>query len=133
MDCDTTGIEPDFALVKFKTLAGGGMLRIINQSVPVALDRLGYDNKQAKEIVEYVIGSGTFEDSPEINAESLKKKGLTPGIIESLESEISNFTGINHLITVSSVGKEFCTSKLRVEDSQADVWWFDVLANLGFS
>ncbi len=133
MDCDTTGIEPDFALVKFKTLAGGGMLRIINQSVPVALDRLGYDNKQAKEIVEYVIGSGTFEDSPEINAESLKKKGLTPGIIESLESEISNFTGINHLITVSSVGKEFCTSKLRVEDSQAEDWSFDLLAHLGFT
>ena len=72
MDCDTTGIEPDFALVKFKTLAGGGMLRIINQSVPLALNRLGYDVSQSKEIVDYVIGFGTFEGSPEINRESLK-------------------------------------------------------------
>ena len=109
------------------------MLRIINQSVPVALDRLGYDNKQSKEIVDYIIGSGTFENSPEINAESLKKKGLTPGIIESLESQISNFTGINHLVTVSSVGKDFCTSKLRVQESQADDWSFDLLGHLGFT
>ena len=86
MDCDTTGIEPDFALVKFKTLAGGGMLRIINQSVPVALERLGYDNTQSQEIVDYVIGSGTLKNSPEINGESLKKKGLTPDVIDSLES-----------------------------------------------
>ena len=133
MDCDTTGIEPDFALVKFKTLAGGGMLRIINQSVPVALDRLGYDQSQTNEIVNYIIGSGTFDSSPEINFESLKKKGLTPEIIESLESEISNFTSLSHLITVSSVGTEFCTSKLRVDESQAEDWSFDLLSHLGYT
>ena len=75
MDCDTTGIEPDFALVKFKTLAGGGMLRIINQSVPPALKRLGYDDTQTDEIVKYIIGSGTFDGSPEVNRDSLQKKG----------------------------------------------------------
>ena len=133
MDCDTTGIEPDFALVKFKTLAGGGMLRIINQSVPVALDRLGYDHNQSKEIVDYIVGSGTLENSPEINSESLKKKGLTPDIIDSLESQISNFTSINHLITASSVGTDFCTSKLRVSESQAEDWSFDLLSHLGFT
>ena len=133
MDCDTTGIEPDFALVKFKTLAGGGMLRIINQSVPVALDRLGYDQNQAKEIVDYIIGSGTFDDSPEINFESLKKKGLTPDILDSLESQIPNFTSIGHLVTVSSVGEDFCTSKLRVSESQAEDWSFDLLSHLGFT
>jgi len=133
MDCDTTGIEPDFALVKFKTLAGGGMLRIINQSVPVALDRLGYDQHQSKEIVDYIIGSGTFDNSPEINFESLKKKGLTPDILDSLESQIPNFTSIGHLVTVSSVGEEFCTSKLRVSESQAEDWSFDLLSHLGFT
>jgi len=133
MDCDTTGIEPDFALVKFKTLAGGGMLRIINQSVPVALDRLGYDQNQSKEIVDYIIGSGTFDDSPEINFESLKKKGLTPDILASLESQVPNFTSIGHLVTVSSVGEDFCTSKLRVSESQAEDWSFDLLSHLGFT
>jgi ribonucleoside-diphosphate reductase alpha chain len=133
MDCDTTGIEPDFALVKFKTLAGGGMLRIINQSVPVALDRLGYDQNQSKEIVDYIIGSGTFDNSPEINFESLKKKGLTPEILDSLESQIANFTSIGHLVTVSSVGEDFCTSKLRVSESQAEDWTFDLLSHLGFT
>ena len=133
MDCDTTGIEPDFALVKFKTLAGGGMLRIINQSVPVALERLGYDNTQSQEIVDYVIGSGTLKNSPEINGESLKKKGLTPDVIDSLESEISNFTSISHLITVSSVGVDFCTSKLRVSAAQSEDWSFDLLSHLGFT
>jgi len=101
MDCDTTGIEPDFALVKFKTLAGGGMLRIINQSVPLALNRLGYDVSQSKEIVDYVIGSGTFEGSPEINRESLKRKGLTPEVIDSIESQIDRFTSLSLLITPS--------------------------------
>ena len=81
MDCDTTGIEPDFALVKCKTLAGGGMLRIINQSVPPALDRLGYSEKQVDDIIQYIVGSGKFENCPAINVESLKKKGLTEKII----------------------------------------------------
>ena len=109
------------------------MLRIINQSVPVALERLGYDNTQSQEIVDYVIGSGTLKNSPEINGESLKKKGLTPDVIDSLESEISNFTSISHLITVSSVGVDFCTSKLRVSAAQSEDWSFDLLSHLGFT
>ena len=133
MDCDTTGIEPDFALVKFKTLAGGGMLRIINQSVPAALDRLGYDNLQSSEIVDYIIGSGTFEGSPGINAESLKKKGLTPDVIDNLESQISKFTSINHLVTVMSIGSDFCKDKLRVKESSLDDFSFDLLSHLGFT
>ena len=133
MDCDTTGIEPDFALVKFKTLAGGGMLRIINKSVPMALDRLGYDQLQSKEVVEYIVGSSTFEGSPEINSESLQKKGLTSRIISSIESQIGNFTSINHLVTVSSVGSDFCIDKLRVSESQAEDWDFNLLSHLGFT
>ena len=133
MDCDTTGIEPDFALVKFKTLAGGGMLRIINQSVPLALNRLGYDVSQSKEIVDYVIGSGTFEGSPEINRESLKKKGLTPEVIDSLESQIDRFTSLSLLITPLSVGHDFCKQKLRVEDSHLEELDFSLLSHLGFT
>ena len=133
MDCDTTGIEPDFALVKFKTLAGGGMLRIINQSVPVALDRLGYDSVQSKEIVDYVIGTGTFEDAPGINRESLIRKGLTNNIIDSLESQISNFTSLGLLVTPSTVGADFCVDKLRVKSEFLDDWNFDLLGHLGYT
>ncbi len=133
MDCDTTGIEPDFALVKFKTLAGGGMLRIINQSVPLALNRLGYDVSQSKEIVDYVIGFGTFEGSPEINRESLKRKGLTPEVIDSIESQIEHFTSLSLLITPSLVGHDFCKQKLRVEDSHFEELDFSLLSHLGFT
>lgn len=76
MDCDTTGIEPDFALVKFKKLAGGGYFKIVNQSVPKALRALGYTDKQVSEIVEYAVGSMSLENTPVINNESLKRKGL---------------------------------------------------------
>jgi len=133
MDCDTTGIEPDFALVKFKTLAGGGMLRIINQSVPLALNRLGYDSVQCNEIVDYIVGTGTFEGSPEVNRESLQRKGLTPEVIDSLESQIDRFTSLNLLITPSSVGNDFCRDKLRVEDSHLEDWDFSLLSHLGFT
>ena len=133
MDCDTTGIEPDFALVKFKTLAGGGMLRIINQSVPPALDRLGYSENQVDDIIQYIVGSGKFEGCPAVNVESLKKKGLTDKIISSLESQISGFTSLNLLITPTTVGSDFCKDKLRVKDSDLDNWNFDLLNHLGFS
>ncbi|MFL2941776.1 MAG: vitamin B12-dependent ribonucleotide reductase [Candidatus Poseidoniales archaeon] len=133
MDCDTTGIEPDFALVKFKTLAGGGMLRIINQSVPPALDRLGYNENQIDEVIQYIVGSGKLEDCPAVNVESLKKKGLTGKIISSLESQISGFTSLNLLITPTTVGADFCKDKLRVKESDLDNWNFDLLNHLGFS
>ena len=84
MDCDTAGVEPDFALVKLKTLAGGGTLRIINQSVPLALERLGYDETQCDEIIRYVLGNGTLEGAPSVNRESLKRKGLSGEIIDGL-------------------------------------------------
>lgn len=77
MDCDTTGIEPDFALVKFKKLAGGGYFKIVNQSVPKALRVLGYTEKQVSEIVEYAVGSMSLESTPVLNNESLRRKGFT--------------------------------------------------------
>ena len=71
MDCDTTGVEPDIALIKYKKLVGGGMLKMINNTVPRALKRLGYDIKQSQEIVEYIEEQGTIEGAPHIKDEDL--------------------------------------------------------------
>ncbi len=85
MDCDTTGVEPDFALVKFKKLAGGGYFKIINQSIPPALERLGYNKDQIAEIVKYAKGAGTLVGCPYINPESLKSKGFTDELVSKIE------------------------------------------------
>src|SRR5438874_2248813 len=76
MDCDTTGIEPDFALVKFKKLAGGGYFKIINESIPPALERLGYTARQIEDIVRHCRGAGTLTGCPHINRASLQAKGF---------------------------------------------------------
>jgi len=76
MDCDTTGIEPDFALVKFKKLAGGGYFKIINRAVPEALRTLGYDEKQIDDIIAYAVGRATLAHAPGVNHAALKAKGL---------------------------------------------------------
>src|SRR5436853_2513931 len=76
MDCDTTGVEPDFALVKFKKLSGGGYFKIINQSVPLALKNLGYDARQVDTIIKYAVGAGNFAGAPHINHQSLSEKGF---------------------------------------------------------
>ncbi len=85
MDCDTTGIEPDFALVKFKKLAGGGYFKIINQAVPEALTTLGYSVEQIKEIEDYAVGHATLDDAPSINHTTLKAKGLDDEAIARVE------------------------------------------------
>src|SRR5205823_6083988 len=81
MDCDTTGVEPDFALVKFKKLAGGGYFKIINASIPPALARLGYTTQQIDDIVRYCRGTGSLEKCPHINPASLKAKGFTDEVL----------------------------------------------------
>ena len=88
MDCDTTGVEPDFALVKFKKLAGGGYFKIINQSIPPALERLGYNKDQITEIVKYANGQGTLQGCPYINPESLKAKGFTEEALSKIEKTL---------------------------------------------
>ncbi|MDX1591304.1 MAG: adenosylcobalamin-dependent ribonucleoside-diphosphate reductase, partial [Balneolaceae bacterium] len=88
MDCDTTGIEPDFALVKFKKLAGGGYFKIINQSVPLALKNLGYKPKEIDEIIKYAKGHGSLEGCPNINPESLGEKGFTEEKIKAVEEAL---------------------------------------------
>ena len=107
MDCDTTGVEPDYALVKYKKLAGGGFFKIVNQSVPKALKRLGYNEQEIKEIVDYCLGHGTFAGSPHINQESLLQKGLNHEQINSIEKELGNAMDINYMFNQWTLGEEF--------------------------
>ena len=90
MDCDTTGIEPDFALVKFKKLAGGGYFKIVNQSVPPALDRLGYSKSEVAEIITYAVGTKSLKGNSHINVETLSAKGFTDEKI-SLTNSLNSF------------------------------------------
>src|SRR5205085_3106098 len=86
MDCDTTGVEPDFALVKFKKLSGGGYFKIINQSVPQALRNLGYNEKQVAAIEKYAVGAASFEGAPSINPQTLSEKGFLAEEIAKLNA-----------------------------------------------
>ncbi len=88
MDCDTTGIEPDFSLVKFKKLAGGGYFKIVNQSVPEALRRLGYAEHEVTDIVAYVSGTNTLLAAPNVNRASLKQRGFTNEDLAKVEAAI---------------------------------------------
>src|SRR5205085_6072525 len=88
MDCDTTGIEPDFALVKFKKLAGGGYFKIINASIPPALARLGYTPKQIDDVVRYCRGAGTLHGAPHVTHAALKAKGFTDDALRTVESQL---------------------------------------------
>ena len=90
MDCDTTGIEPDFALVKFKKLAGGGYFKIINQSVPAALEKLGYGSAQIEEIVAYAVGHGTIGNAPGINHTSLDGHGFGPNELAKVDAALAS-------------------------------------------
>ena len=89
MDCDTTGVEPDFALVKFKKLSGGGYFKIINQSVPAALRNLGYSEKEMNAIIKYAVGSGSFAGAPFINHQSLSEKGFIADEIRKLDAAVA--------------------------------------------
>jgi ribonucleoside-diphosphate reductase alpha chain len=133
MDCDTTGIEPDFALVKFKKLAGGGYFRIINQSVPRALRNLGYEPQEVEAIVGYCGGYGALKDAPHINHKSLRAKGFTDDILKKLESELPGAFELGFLFNQWSLGLEFCKKTLgfsEVELLQPD---FEMLRALGFT
>ena len=106
MDCDTTGIEPDFALVKFKKLAGGGYFKIVNQSVPRALKRLGYTPKQIDEIIRYAVGTLTLEGTPHINSASLKAKGLSDADIKKIEAALPGVFELQHAFNRFNISEE---------------------------
>lgn len=132
MDCDTTGIEPDFALVKFKKLAGGGYFKIINQSVPPALRRLGYAPKEIEAIVGYCVGHGSLRGAPAINIESLAQKGFTKEILEKIEAEMASAFDISFIFNPSFIGETFCvnTLKLNADDLRHGA---NILQLIGFT
>ncbi len=133
MDCDTTGIEPDFALVKFKKLAGGGYFKIINQSIPPALERLGYNKDQINEIIKYAKGSSSLEGCPYINPQSLKAKGFTDEAISKIEKALPSLFDISFAFSHFILGKEFLTKKLGFSEEEINSYDFDLLQRLGFS
>lgn len=133
MDCDTTGVEPDFALVKFKKLAGGGYFKIINQSIPPALERLGYNKDQVAEIIKYAKGSGSLTGCPYINPESLKARGFTDEIINKLEKVLPSVFELSFAFNKFTLGADFLMKKLGVSEDQLNEWDFDLLSYLGFS
>ncbi|HEX3207865.1 MAG TPA: vitamin B12-dependent ribonucleotide reductase, partial [Geminicoccaceae bacterium] len=132
MDCDTTGIEPDFALVKFKKLAGGGYFKIINRMVPKALARLGYGPEQIEEIVRFAVGHGTLIGAPEINHETLAAKGFTPEVLERLERALPAAFDIKYAFNQYTLGEAFCRDALGIAEAQLADPRFDLLAALGF-
>ncbi len=133
MDCDTTGIEPDFALVKFKKLAGGGYFKIINQSVPGALHRLGYTDGQIHDIVRHCKGAGTLAGSPTITHADLENRGFTRAILERIESELPMAFELSFAFNRYTLGDEFCRDVLGFSAVQLGDPSFDVLRGLGFS
>jgi ribonucleoside-diphosphate reductase alpha chain len=133
MDCDTTGIEPDFAIVKFKKLAGGGYFKIINQVVPEALKNLGYTESQTNEIINYAVGHGTLVGSTAINHDSLGSKGFGPDEIKLVETAVANAFDIKFAFNKWSLGEEFCTKTLGFTNEQLNDVSFDMLVALGFS
>jgi ribonucleoside-diphosphate reductase alpha chain len=133
MDCDTTGIEPDFALVKFKKLAGGGYFKIINRAVPEALHGLGYTDAAIAAITAYAVGRGTLAGAPHINHGSLSAKGFTPEKIAALETGLGGAFDIKFVFNKWTLGEDFCTSALKLSAEQMNAPSFDLLTALGFS
>jgi len=132
MDCDTTGIEPDFALVKFKKLAGGGYFKIINQSIPVALDNLGYTQKQVDDIVRYTKGSGTLYGAPYINAETLQARGFTDDDIAKVEKALPSAFEIRFAFNQYTLGEPML-QRLGFTKEQYSAPDFDLLRGLEFT
>ncbi len=132
MDCDTTGIEPDFALVKFKKLAGGGYFKIINRMVPEALRVLGYDEAAGKRIIDYVVGRGTLAGAPGVNLEALAAKGFTPEKIATAEKAVATAFDIKFAFNKWTLGEAFCVETLGLAQDRLDQPDFDLLAEIGF-
>lgn len=133
MDCDTTGVEPDFALVKFKKLAGGGYFKIINQMVPRALKTLGYSEAEGQEICQYAVGHGSLKEAPFINFETLKAKGFTPEILAKLEAAVESAFDVKFIFNKWTLGEAFCKETLGFSEEQLNDPKFDFLKTLGFS
>jgi ribonucleoside-diphosphate reductase alpha chain len=133
MDCDTTGIEPDFALVKFKKLAGGGYFKIINRAVPEALRVLGYSDGEIAKIEAFAVGHGRLTDAPGINHATLATKGFTAEAIQKLEKALPTAFDIKFVFNKWTLGEEFCRDTLGIPAETLGVASFDLLNHLSFS
>jgi len=132
MDCDTTGVEPDFALVKFKKLSGGGYFKIINQSVPAALKNLGYGEKEIDAIVKYAVGAASFEGAPFINPQTLSEKGFIAEEIAKLNDAAKSAFEIGFVFNRYTLG-DACLERLGFTPDQYSDWSFNMLEALGFT
>ncbi|MDC3404635.1 vitamin B12-dependent ribonucleotide reductase [Acidimicrobiia bacterium] len=132
MDCDTTGVEPDFALMKFKKLAGGGYMKIANQSIGPALNALGYASNEVNEIINYVIGSMSLEDSPYVNKKSLMEKGLSENDVAKIEAALPGAFEIQHAFNVFVLGEETLKG-LGIPEEEYTSFDFNLLDTLGYS
>ena len=133
MDCDTTGVEPDYALVKFKKLAGGGYFKIINQSVPPALEALGYSSKAIEEIVAYATGRKTLSGAPGINPTALKAKGFTQEAIAAAEDAVKTALNLEGVFNPWILGRDFVEKTMLVPESTWSLPGFSLLRHLGFT
>jgi ribonucleoside-diphosphate reductase alpha chain len=133
MDCDTTGIEPDFALVKFKKLAGGGYFKIINRAVPEALRVLGYRESEIAEIEAYAVGHGSLSNAPGVNHSTLKAKGFTDEAMTKVEAAIKTAFDIKFAFNKWTLGEEFCVKELGVDPVSLLNPTFDILTHMGFT
>ena len=132
MDCDTTGVEPDFALVKFKKLSGGGYFKIINQAVPNALKNLGYSTSEINAIEKYAVGSASFDGAPFINNKTLSEKGFTAEEIQKLNDAAKAAFEIGFIFNRYSLG-DACLQRLGFTEEQYGDWSFNMLESLGFT
>ncbi len=133
MDCDTTGVEPDFALVKFKKLAGGGYFKIANESVQPALLRLGYDTAQVQDILHYALGRGTLKGAPGINHETLRAKGFDDGTLGKVEKALPSAFDIKFVFNRHNLGEAFCRDVLGLSAANLNDPNADLLESIGFT
>ena len=132
MDCDTTGVEPDFALVKFKKLAGGGYFKIANQSLEPALRNLGYDERERKAILEYVLGTLSLADAPHVNRAGLVARGLVDADVDAIERTLPGVFELGFAFNAWTLGED-ALRRVGISMEQATAPGFDLLAALGFS
>ena len=132
MDCDTTGIEPDFAIVKFKKLAGGGYFKIINHVVPETLAHLGYSKTQIQEITQYAVGHGSLKHCPSLSIEALHKKGFSNAILKKLENSLKSAFDIKFAFNRFALGDAFCKDVLGFSEAELSDLNFNMLEALGF-
>ncbi len=133
MDCDTTGIEPDFAMVKFKKLAGGGYFKIINRVVPEALAHLGYDSDQINDMQKYAVGAGSLKDCQAISYNALISKGFTDREIQLIEDSLESAFDIKFVFNQFTLGEEFCKNTLGISSDQLNDFSFNMLEFLNFT